>query len=494
MDPSARLPPEVRECILSNLLSITSISRLTRASPTVLAQYMVSKTYLITDSLINLLRGHLYNEILQDALAVIRIDIGTISPDNHVIRYWVEQWVSKSYPDPFEEKDHGTIIKLHRLLSRLGMFVEDYVSKGTSSTPSEAFLCLPTIGHQGRGLEYRSHIFKPNHVTLDELKHAERQKLLWSFTRYEILCKTHSYRMTEVMGIAEHHALIVAPFYDLSLFEQEFLNCVREYVETIYGALFARSAVCVSPPVSRNVPGKAAVPERLLYPDNLYFDPLRAYKDLEASFMDSREGLDLSYALPGMGFDLLTRLLVYADKTSSADIRDWFYSISLEWCGPRFPDGSDEHFLGYGPKLEFIYTDPDKSQRYQLLQILWLFHMDKDDMAEGTLRRAYPDMYLQRMVYRQRAWPFFDDARLFPGADVQNHFPSIQTLNKQYAAVNQELPQPERRNLERGRLRMLQYYRCGVRQSDGVKQGTDDGSVIQNDILLPWYGDYRAPL
>ncbi|KAF4962445.1 hypothetical protein FSARC_9474 [Fusarium sarcochroum] len=413
MDCFATLPPEIRAVILAQFSSATTISRLIRASPAMLAEYTASKTGIIPDSLANLLCGDQYHDILQDALAIIHLDLTSTSPDNHLIAYRVEQWAKKKSPNPFRQDDQVTVINLYWLFTRLGAFVEDYLSKATTSCPAQAYLHLPKIAHPSSGLHYKQNPgFK--HVTLDDITCTERHRLLRAFTKYEVLCKIHDPRVEGIINHDQHATLTGGSLSSLDEWEKESLRCVNEYVRGVYGGLFA---MCAAPRAlldTSSMTPQLKKRRKRLYPDNLYFDAQEYLTDMSLSI--AWRQVNLADGLPYLGFDLLTHLLVHSDQNRHTDMRGWLRSVTREWRIQNWP--RSYHSL-----------------RDLLRERLLIFAMPDDLNGRSNTRWMNPDTFLQRKIYRQRAWVFFDDARLFPDGGNLNHFPTMDDLEEEFEAA-----------------------------------------------------------
>lgn len=171
------------------------------------SQYRASKTTIRRHYVVNLLNEDRYEQLLQDALGLLYLELADNRPDNHVMRYIIRQWASKALPNPFEKKDQATIDDLYKLFSHMSMFVEDFISKATSSNPPQAYLCLLQIEIPSRGLYHNQHSFCPEHVTLDELTSSECQLLAWAFIRYDMLCKIDGHKAALLLDDGEYSAI-----------------------------------------------------------------------------------------------------------------------------------------------------------------------------------------------------------------------------------------------------------------------------------------------
>ncbi|KAF5569485.1 hypothetical protein FPHYL_2013 [Fusarium phyllophilum] len=180
------------------------------------SQYKASKTTIRRHYVVNLLTGDGHEDLLQDALGLLHLELSDKRPDNHVMKYTIRQWNSKTLPNPFEEKDQATISKLYKLFSSMNMFVEDYISKATSSNPPQAYLCLPQIDDPNRGLYYKDHSFSPRHVTLDDLTSSECHSLIRAFIKYDMFCKIQAAKVALPTDDNEYSAISKKAFDELT--------------------------------------------------------------------------------------------------------------------------------------------------------------------------------------------------------------------------------------------------------------------------------------
>lgn len=91
-------------------------------------------------------------------------------------------------------------------------------------------------------------------------------------------------------------------------------------------------------------------------------------------------------------------------------------------------------------------------------------------------------------TYRQRAWPFFDNERLYPGTDGLHHFPTMEDIVEQGRLVEQRFAYPEG---QRERLRSQRWQDHFARRSPGnefeswaddevgLNPGTHDERILQ---------------
>ncbi|KAF5725061.1 hypothetical protein FMUND_155 [Fusarium mundagurra] len=450
MDCFSKLPPELRIRIFSQFLSTSTIFRLVQASPIMFSQYKASKTTIRRHYVVNLLTGDRHEDLLQDALGLLYLDLADNRPDNHVMKHFIRQWKSKLLPNPFEEKDQATIAGLYNLFSSLSMFVEDYISKATSSNPPQAYLCLPQIDDPNRGLYYKEHSFSPRHVTLDDLTSSECHSLIRAFIRNDMFCKIQAPKVALLTDDNEYIAISEKAFEELTNCEHEAVGCVFDYVTAVYGALFTASTRCSTRHASSTLQDTPANPAHLLHPDNLCFNPTLAFDDMKLPPQRIRLGREYVHYLSLLGFDLLRDLVRFANKAQPEDIRSWFYTIHSHWQ-------KSPHMLFHSYRFPFFDWTNSVNRRDGSLRSLLVQRLSAVDSNQCS-----PMLWhTQRIIFRQRAWVFLDNTQLLQtGLD---HFPAIEDLEKHRFM----------RPAERQRLRLLQL--CQYRREAGIEDTQNEG-------------------
>lgn len=425
-----------------------------QASPAMFAQYNVSKTDIRRHYVVNLLTGDRHEDLLQDALGLLYLGPADNRPDNHVMKYIFRQWNSKALPNPFEGKHQDTIAELYKLFSSITMFVEDYISKATSSNPPQAYLCLPQIANPNRGLYYKEHSFSPRQITLDDLMSSERHFLLWAFIKYEMLCKVQGSKTASLLEYNEYSAIAKKASHELTSCENEALDCVREYVDAVYGALYTVSTRCSTRHASSVLPDTPPSPIRLLYPDNLYFSAFKAWEDMDLPSTCLPAMIGFAYKFPELGFDLLRNTVLFANGTQPEYMRSWFYTILSPFARSQ--------------RLTF------RHDRLTFCSGIWTGHLNHQDDSPGSflMRRLYPRhpplSIVQCQIFRQRAWVFLDDTRV--SRMGLSHFPTIDELDNQRSAAPGTKAMLEE---ERQRLRLLQL--CQYRREAGIEETQSEG-------------------
>ncbi|KAH6880795.1 hypothetical protein B0T10DRAFT_581442, partial [Thelonectria olida] len=393
-DVFATIPPEICLQIYVQLRSKRCIWKLAQASPTVLQQCMASKAHITR----TLLAANLDESMRQDAMAIIlypSLDIAEIDLYKTIVSKHVGLWAAQQLPDPFKEQDHKLITELDKLYSRLLFFIEDYITKATAIFPPREYLCLPNLPST-RQLIFKGLIIG-NRFDATRLADLEWKRLLTAFLRYELICKIRH----------PHKRQYRLERRDFQPTEREAIRCVHQYLESLYGAMFAQCGESWLP--------KSPSTRQLLYPDNFYF-----CADAYASDMGLRSGWrTMAGALACYGFDLATTLLrsATAGRCGRDRLARWF-----RFCFEReYPDW--ECYMSYNGLFLDQGANEVEDDNYQL--------------GPGLYRVLYPRIShtffksLQLGIYRQRAWVFFDDDRFYPVSSIQPHFPTSNELEEE---------------------------------------------------------------
>ncbi|KAM0437864.1 hypothetical protein ACHAPT_002229 [Fusarium lateritium] len=433
-------------------MSKLTISRLIKASPAMLSQYLGSKKSVVRARLINLLDA----DMLRDVLYIIHLPPPNYS-SRATTRHHVELWATDTLPSPFKGPDSDTLDKLDRLFSRLIFFIEDYLTKATAPFPPRAALCLPRITGMKREWYFKDQTVEMNHVTIDDLTDAERNRLLRSFVRFELLSKFYLERVWRAVGDSENGDMIKELHSNLDIWEYEMLHCVSDYAHGLYAALFAHSIDACLPDDQSASNSGSPKGNVFIYPDNLCITPSEYFVDLDLPRCCAFAADDLRLR----GFDLLTHVLGYSSKEQESYkfLRTWFLAMSAERGSPIGDETglSLEHFLmkDLGPES---VTCIESGIRGRLLERIWGSIMGEDAMSWPQDWDSRQLVHLK--TYRHRAWPFFDNARLYPGTSSLSHFPTQEYLDEQERLVKQRFRSPASQR-QRLRSQKWQDYYCG---------------------------------
>ncbi|KAH6871557.1 hypothetical protein B0T10DRAFT_611214, partial [Thelonectria olida] len=322
------------------------------------------------------------------------------------------------------------------------MFIEDYVSKATDPFPPRAYLALPPIA-SGSDRLFKGHTVGIKPVSFNALTASERDRFLGTFLRYEMLCKVYNPPVWNIIKDTHYAHLLSEAHEKLLPTELKALQCVREYVKAVYGAVFShlqdawlpdRPVASPSEPFST----KGLLPRTkygLLYPDTVYFSAVDYFKTV-----NDTSSYRLADILPCLGFDLLTHILVSFNKDGRYGqyLKTWLYAFTKQLGSYCSPWSFGEHFFSRyeksiafdsaiffrGLQQESCRNRSATLQLHRHRQSYWQAINDRDPWA-----RQQNQHELQLMIYRQRAWGFFDDTRLYP--DTAKHFPTIDDLDEQ---------------------------------------------------------------
>ncbi|KAK6857775.1 hypothetical protein PG995_005474 [Apiospora arundinis] len=420
MDPFQNLPAELRVMILAHIRS----KRIIQASPTMLRQYMESKVSIAS----KWLASDLDEEMVQDAMAIIHfpsphsasnfssrsryalidwtgkkmsssirlpslhIDSHFSNRDHHVLIDWVAKRLPNPLRSPFRLQDNQLIIqKLEKLHGRLLLLIEDYITKATAPYPRESQPVSPRFD-------------------ASELTGPERSRLLKAFLRHHLISLVHQAQAWE---------------YD------------QGYPEELYHDAWLPE--CAQDSTSPH-------PHGLLYPDNLYMNP-----NLYASDFSCQPAYrSITSKLAVFGFELIWPLL--RSTMAGRQGRDRV----INWFNDTFPR-SDRTGNHRAPVR--WYTNIDWRDWCDLYPGKYMashtnLNEENHEKNPGMYRILYPRVSnvftLQKRIYRQRAWVFFDDDRFYPSSSTKAHFPTPEELDQERRGVgwllNLEYTRAQRRS------------------------------------------------
>ncbi|KAH7183613.1 uncharacterized protein B0J16DRAFT_402137 [Fusarium flagelliforme] len=429
MDPFQKLPVEITLSIMENIYSHTTIWRLIHASPTMLSHYSANKPALLRKFIVKLIHTGKNDDLLQDAMGILGFD--ATKTDDQATRRQFGQYTANELHNPLDipasERDHATIANLHRLFSRLGLFIEDYMGKATASDPVMEYLRHPPE------ITYTN---TKKRVTLDDLSPLERYRLFRAFLKHEVLCKIFDPRLVDLKPQTEWGETSRASWVHMDSRLYESIHCVNEYVEASFGGLFARLAWA-----QKRHPTdffKYSKTRGLLYPDTTTVSSLSYFQDLLRTFSchNVYEWSD------GRGLDVLTHLLTHMAKGpyDSPTLLHWFCSISEEYS-PDYRDKVWGHFLH---DERHLHPRPSEPRGGLSLLLVSKIYEDEDpdhrveDAATFSNISSTRFGFIESRMYRQRAWMFCDSPRLYP--PIHLHFPTKNVICRYWKeAINQIL-------------------------------------------------------
>ncbi|EKJ75442.1 hypothetical protein FPSE_04395 [Fusarium pseudograminearum CS3096] len=434
MDPFQQLPPEVRLEIMSHIHSHTTLWRLTQASPAMWNQCVVSKPALLKGFVSSLAQvdnnnQDLIQDLIQDAMAIIRFNESMGNREETLFLF--DRWLVKSLPT-FET--NADITKLHRLFVRTSFFIEDYMTKATSPSPTEAYRSLPNITFS-KTLN--------NRVTLDDLTLSEKYRLFRAFFKFEVITKIYDPRLKASMDAKYYRENARDLLKELDPWVHEAVLCVYGYVEASYGAIFAQLGKKYG---ATSFVATTAMVKPLLFPDNLYFSAHAHFDDIYLP----KHCPCVSWWLSCHGMDLLAHVLIQTRQTSQNPdyLLSWLYSISLEVVAPlkTFYYDNRRNLLAHRPVyLSKLFAHTDNLLVDHLSQIDDTQEDDNDSDDDsvsgdfGYMSEEELQTPIQLQIYRQRAWVLCDNWRLYP-IPLYEHFPSPEDIDQQQTEVVRRYP------------------------------------------------------
>ncbi|RGP58749.1 hypothetical protein FLONG3_11397 [Fusarium longipes] len=344
-----------------------------------LEQYLNHRTYILR----KLLEIDFDREMLQDAVRITTLQTrqGILQGVNTTREYpW--DWSESRLPDSLKDVNEPLLSQLSKLHSQLLVLTEDYVTKATAKFPPREYLCLPQLH---RLLDEGHLMFKGVKVTprFDStyLTSSERRRFIKVFLIYELSCRIKN----------EPHDLEILS-RTVTKEEEAAIECVNTYTCSLYGAIIAQ---CTDTwlPDARTGP---SLESGLLFPDNFYFDGSLYTIVLSSSenklIVKVKSGVDFA----SLGLKHLTNLLQY-DVSSCVGIEALKNKLKHVWdlelrqeCGRRWDWWHNMNLRNSDRRFREDYESP----MYRILSL---------ERNRG----------LQCSIYQQRAWPFFDDDRLY---------------------------------------------------------------------------------
>ncbi|KZL69074.1 hypothetical protein CI238_03098 [Colletotrichum incanum] len=394
MDPFNKLPAELRMEILISTWCPRTILQLIQASPVMLRQFTISKGYITS----KLLAPDFDNSMVQDAIAIILFPLRSTSDFKTLARHHCHSWATQQFTNPFyrplesQNQNQDLINKISKLRKGLMFFIEDYLTKATAVFPPREYLCLssqiePQLRFKGRAVSSR--------FNAANLTGLERKRLLRAFLRYQL----NSLMDDDIQQLYKE-ALYQYSGQEFQQWDLQAILCVGEYLETLYGAMFAQCSDSWLPEVILG--STSSHPPGLLYPDSLCVDPMAYAYDMGCKRR-------LASALSDYGFDLVTILLRSAR------------------AGQPGRDRLKKWFKDFRPRNDFRWRDSHYLKRgYDSLGAVKEGSQNGPGMYQILHSRIIPNYYTLTTTYQQRAWVFFDDARFYPlpSPNAKPHFPT----------------------------------------------------------------------
>ncbi|KAI1045009.1 hypothetical protein LB505_013340 [Fusarium chuoi] len=490
MDPFNTIPAELRLQIFLYLQSKTTISSLIQASPIMLVQYLGYKSTIVR----TLLESDFDDQMIQDAMGIILFPSLREARSSVTLVYaHLRSWKAFKLPNPLDTREAFLIDQLDKLHSLLMVFVEDYVTKATAAFPPREYVCLPQPTHSQSHL-----VFKGQKVSKrfdsSNLSGGERRRLLRAFLRVELLSlvqKAMGFKGEDIIK-----TLFMSPLTSrLEGRDQEAIRCVSVYTSSLYGAIFAHCA-------DAWLPEADAPPETgLLFPDNLFVDPIQYARDVGIKTTEEWSAID---SMAQYGFSLILRIIRFAiARPQDSKALEIFVK---KVCSFRMDRSSDTEDL-FGRRLPVRgYHTPDHSIRYSTTASGQGFDDQRWWKSLGKRLSHFYGQAIQNKIFQQRAWPFFDDHRHYPeDTAVLPVFPTKYILEGMEEERTGELmsffesgPVSNAQLESRMEFRRAQKWQDKMKQRQGIVSSTESSlprvSIGNHEVSLPAIEDQEQLL
>ncbi|EQK98749.1 hypothetical protein G6O67_000126 [Ophiocordyceps sinensis] len=372
-----------------------------------------------------ILDDELPGDLLQDALAVVhfpqRDDDESAAFYNVRVHGHLQRWGAKQLPDPKRKPDPAMTDCLKRLCVQSRAFIHDYLNKAVDSHLRQAYIQLPDWSHPCFLIGVINLPPRPHHtpVLFDSLSEAERRRVLKAFLRFEILSKVFclcSYSDSPLLGpvdkqrqpsrlpcwswdLLDHYECRPSPPREI-----ESIQCVWEYVRSLYGAISARLA---------------GIPHGFPDSDGTFSLPIQWLLEFVDGMETGATEEPCPFAADKMNNDL----------DASLFIRRWSSHMHcLGWLSPD--ELIDTMGLSGLDQVErLLKSGTDYSDGFFDDVLLKMRNNVTRLPGLGCSGQQFRDRFYRSLVRinRQRAWTFFDDGSRFPSTyrfptlgDVQN--------------------------------------------------------------------------
>ncbi|KAF5623666.1 hypothetical protein F25303_11770 [Fusarium sp. NRRL 25303] len=248
--------------------------------------------------------------------------------------------------------------------------------------PPREYLCLPnmhasaTDGHS---------VFRGQRITTsfrtDVLTDTKRTRFLKAFLLFELNCKAVQSGLGRRLQ-PRHGNPYEVPKVMLPLRDDDALRCIHTYSFT-----------------------ESSLEPGLLFPDTIYLDPNIYMSDLG---IPPAHGGQLAAEFAKSGLGLLVELFGY-DISDPQQKEGLLVRLEDFWNSYRRLRKVYHHLI--------VEVSPDLA--------------DEAPMYHHLNLQLTSTMQLQKKVFEQRAWVFFNDARLYPSRSIARHFPSVAFLENE---------------------------------------------------------------
>ncbi|KAJ4254208.1 hypothetical protein NW757_005354 [Fusarium falciforme] len=394
----------------------------------------------------------------QDVMAIVNFPRGgkfVYMPN--AINIHLEEWLALELSDPLEEYLPKELDKMYQFVRLTEQYMEDYLSKALSPDLIYAYLKLPHWCHLSYDEHRTAEVKSQYRVHLNSLSSIERDRLFQAFFHYQLNClaKPVRPRHWSQTRFPEEQSWWLMPqwgtSYSPTIRDIDATQCVHEYFRTLVGALAARFADDGFKTLVSLFDGRReawSTLEGLVFPNNDQFNP-----ELHMTSPDSSAICTLINCLAVSRVNLIDELLRLDIKECKAFFDHLYDEMTIQT--PVMAPRSSSH-----PTIDRYYN-PVIPNDGLWAELRFRFHFAQ---GPGALVQAYIRMY------RQRAWAFFDDERLFEYGVNFCDFPAFQARAQNMGAKDDnarrsrrqrlsamkmgQSPSPHRGELKRG----VEYY------------------------------------
>ncbi|KAM0350081.1 hypothetical protein ACHAPU_003244 [Fusarium lateritium] len=336
-----------------------------------------------------------FGDDMQDALAIVWFPPLNVSSDADIetlmeqVPVTMHHWAGKSLPDPYTGMGtacQDTMYKLEKLHRCILRYIQDYMTKATSNFLPRAYSSLPDLLFLD-GTDFRDRKLEGD-FDLACLSTSDRKRLFWAFLRYELMSKIRLYKSVAHRIYAAPNELNMRGGHLFWPWESEALLCVQTYVSTLYEAFLSEWQETIthmaSPPV--------------LAPDT-ELDNRTVFETTHSLDYRHPQRGDINWGVTKFseyGFDLISHLIVDAMSPYDDDILQRRIAAFIQ--NVKYDNYGEVHRRGY-VRHPRCYKAGDE----RIPVLYWQVASKKESY---TIEGKCVEMY------RQRAWPFFDDPKV----------------------------------------------------------------------------------
>ncbi|KAG8667124.1 hypothetical protein FPOAC2_12277 [Fusarium poae] len=337
---------------------------------------------------LDLILADLDYESLQDAIAIVSFPLNDEGPrfSKMIVPNLMDKWEAYEIGNGFI----GT--RIGKLYYCVRKYIHDYMLKATSSYLPRAYCGLPLLSDDCTSFKHET---LQSEFDLGSFGVVGRRRLFWAFLRYELMSRIRFYKATVDSSYTPPPRLSQRYGRPFLSWEDEAIRCVQTYVSSLYAAHFAQWH-------GIQLPADRRATDR--YP----------FQRMDWIMFQAKK-----WSLPGQlmgrleeyGFRFVTDLINDAKKaTEDQKGPEWLHNLLCKLKDLDQGELDDVH----KPRVTTIWEDFKNGRRVPDLcaRTIWQDNRPTSEAWE---------------CYRQRAWVFFDEARLHPQHSVLVDLPEIPT-------------------------------------------------------------------